>query len=349
MKTYSQFLAVSLTLSLASCSLFSPKDQPLDISKGMPRVSDVVTSIQAAIDKSGGHEGWKPSSPFETAKQQCADKRSTQEADLKRDCVAEHTVGMKECASYSGANSSVQCGDALRRAQARCDKLAGDDPKECAGLELLAPPHVVSATLEFTAVATKTRGGSVDFMLISGGVSGALGRRQSLEMVLVPAPVVKNQLAIENPVLFSRLARVATLKDKVEFLSRDSANEVQRMSALSAYKDTSDELERNFQLSEPQQAALIASLEPTPPPTHSDPAEGLYEALNEILSVAIVNNPASERQLTLKSAKYVFAIEYKVLKEGGFKWTITPAKLSGEAGAGKERLTGNIMEIEIAR
>ena len=349
MKTFKVLFVGLLALSLTACQLFKPKDKPIDISKEMPKVSDVIKSVQAAIDQSSGHQAWLPSSPFTQAKLDCKTKKAGQKQKAEAECAKERALATKECNGYSGVHATVLCADALHRAQARCDESKDDEPKVCAAVALLAPPRIVSATLQFSAVASKSAGGKIDFLLLSGEIGGTLGRRQSLDLVLVPAPVVREQLLSADPVLFGMIVNnddvLRNFNIERADIAPNGAIEAQRAEYAAALSD----LQSTLNPDQTQRMVILSSLGGQAIPSDNDPSKALYDALQVVLAAAVLDPDAPGSQLTLKSAKYVFGLEYKATGKGGFKWTLTPAKLSGEMGFGSERLTGNVLTIEVSR
>lgn len=201
-------LLVIAVLSFTACKN-TKEAAPLDISKDLPDVSNVISAIQAAIDETSSHPAWEGDGAYKQAKATCtADK-----ANIRKDCDADFVTARDTCRKEQGSASAVLCTDYLRVAQNQCSARTSDS---CDYVKAMAPPEIKSAKLKFIATQSNEVGAGASLKLISAEMARKTGRASSYEVELIPAPAGPKGLverSVENEI-YSQLAQaiIATLE-----------------------------------------------------------------------------------------------------------------------------------------
>lgn len=201
-------LLVVTVFSFTACKN-TKDDAPLDISKDLPDVINVISAIQTAIDKTSSHPAWVGDSAYKQADDACtADK-----TNISKSCDADYEAARDKCRKEQGNASAILCTDYLRIAQTQCSARKSDN---CAYVKAMAPPEIISAKLKFIATQSNEVGAGGSLKLISAEMARKTGRASSYEVELTPAPAGPKGL-VERSVdeeLYSQLAQaiVATLE-----------------------------------------------------------------------------------------------------------------------------------------
>ncbi|HEX7802313.1 MAG TPA: hypothetical protein VF471_06105 [Pseudoxanthomonas sp.] len=351
---------VLLISALCGCALFDKSQRPLDISDNMPGVSDFLQTVQAAIDATDSHAGWGESHYYVELSAACEKDTVESNSKHKKVCDAAIAGALKQCDSRSAATAVPVCVDSLRRASLACDAEKPKEPDACTSAKLIAPPRITSAKVELLASSTTSAGLTPSIKLISLDMSRAMNRKHSLVAVLIPLPAKKAELMEGDPNL---LKDIAEYKRQLGILYPRSEQE--RIAAEAAQGDNlkvempiSDrprqaliEARARFDEQHPVARDKVGELTPATTPANKS-SQQLYGALMAMLDTAVQPAPkpgAHAPKLTLQSATYQFAVDYKVVNKAEVKWSISPLKLSGGAGGGTDKLTGNILTVEISR